>query len=302
MKRTFLSIILTALCATISFAENPSVLYMIGGATEGSWDWAKATEMMPVSGQDGVYSWTGNLAAGDFKICAEKDVNWSGTVPFYRPTYNNCEISKEGVADSKVVYTTSPDDKWNVVDAGQYTITINITNLTLSASYLGASVKSPIETETLYLIGDAAPCGWDINNLTPCEKKENNVFVYNGVLKQGSFQASPTQGNWSARFIVPTTKDCVVPSTGLKNNEFDYSADHTNTWQVAEEGTYTVTFDLNNWTLTVSNNVESGVSELVTDKNALVEYYNLQGVRVEDPSNGLYLVRKGGKMSKVMIK
>lgn len=174
--------------------------------------------------------------------------------------------------------------------------------MTLSASYLGATIKSPIETETLYLIGDAAPCGWNIGSLTPCEKRGNNIFVYNGVLKQGSFQASPTQGDWSAMFIVPTTKDCVVPSTGLKNNEFDYSADHSNMWQVEEEGTYIVTFDLNNWTLNVASNADTGVIELVTDKNAPVEYYNLQGVRVEDPSNGLYLVRKGGKVSKIMIK
>ena len=314
MKRIFLSIILIALSAAISFAENPSVLYMIGGATEGSWDWAKATEMMPVSGQDEVYSWTGNLSASDFKICAEKDVNWSGTVPFYRPTYANCEISKNGVADSKVVYTTSPDDKWNVVDAGQYTITINITTLTISATYLGAIPKEPIVTETLYLIGGAAPCGWDINNLTPCDKKENNVFVYNGELKADYLQASLTQYDWNAKFIVPvdfTTLPqadgningvCMIPNTGLKNNEFNYTTDHTKAWKIEEEGNYTLTFDLNNWTLTVSNNVESGVSELVTDKNAPVEYYNLQGVRVEDPANGLYLVRKGGKVSKVMIK
>lgn len=37
------------------------------------------------------------------------------------------------------------------------------------------------------------------------------------------------------------------------------------------------------------------------DENAPVEYYNLQGVRVENPSNGLYIRRQGNKVTKVII-
>lgn len=305
MKKTFLSIVLAAFGSVMATAENPSVLYMIGGATEGSWDWNKATEMQPVSGTEGEYSWTGNLEASDFKIYAEKNPTWSGSISFYHPTYNDCEVSKEGVASDAVEFTTGPDNKWKVTEAGQYTITINITTLKISAIYLGAPAKTPIDTETLYLIGDAAPCGWNINSLTPCVKKDKNVFVYTGLLKAGNditFQASPIQGNWGAKFIVPTVERCVIPETGLKDYQFDYSVDHTNQWQLEKEGTYTLTFDLNNWTLNVESNVESGVSEIDSDKNTPVEYYNLQGVRVYDPANGLYLVRKGGKVSKVMIK
>lgn len=301
MKRIFLSIIVIALSATISLAENPSVLYIIGDLN--GWNWDNATEMQSVSGMDGEYSWTGNLEAGDFKIYAQKNPTWDGSVPFYHPTYNGCEVSQAGVASNEVVFTTEPDNKWKVTEAGQYTITINITTLTISATYLGAPVKSPIDTETLYLIGDI--CGWNMDNPTPCVKKDKNVFVYEGELPAGSFQATPVKGgsNWGAKFIVPTS-ECYITKAGLTDYEFDYSAAHGNSWKVdaAEAGKYTLTFDLNKWTLNVKYNVESGVSELVTDKNAPVEYYNLQGVRVEDPANGLYLVRKGGKVSKVMIK
>ena len=37
------------------------------------------------------------------------------------------------------------------------------------------------------------------------------------------------------------------------------------------------------------------------DENAPVEYYNLQGVRVENPSNGLYIRRQGNKVTKDII-
>lgn len=302
MKRTFLSIVLIALSAAISFAENPSVLYMIGGATPGNWDWAKATEMMPVSGQDGVYSWTGNLSASDFKICVEKDVNWSGTVPFYRPTYANCEISKNGVADNKVVYTTEPDDKWMVKDAGKYTITIDTKDLTLSVVFEG-EINLLEGTKALYLLGDMN--GWNIDNPLACTKEADNVFVYNGKFeKDQTFQAilTPGSSNWGAAFIVPTVADCAVSPNGVEPAKFDYTTTHANMWKVTETGTYSLKFDLNNWTLSASGNVDTSVVELVTDNDAPVEYYNLQGVRVYEPANGLYLKRKGGKVSKVMIK
>lgn len=50
---------------------------------------------------------------------------------------------------------------------------------------------------------------------------------------------------------------------------------------------------------TTVTGVES-VSE--DDVNAPVEYFNLQGVRVENPQNGLYIVRQGNKVSKQIIR
>lgn len=47
----------------------------------------------------------------------------------------------------------------------------------------------------------------------------------------------------------------------------------------------------------------TGVADItVDDVNAQVEYYNLQGVRVENPANGLYIRRQGSKASKVYVK
>ncbi len=300
MKKTFLSIILAACSGVVSVAENPSVLYMIGGATEGSWNWDQATEMKPVADHEGEYSWTGNLAQGDFKICAQRDYSWSAS--YYRPTTADCNVSKDGVTDSSVVYTTNPDDKWNVVEAGNYTITIDINTMTLSATYLGATVKSPIETDVLYLIGDAAPSSWNINNPTPCVRKENYVFVYEGNLNAGSLQALITPGQWGAKFIIPTFNGCKITEEGVENKEFDYSTDHGNSWNVEKAGEYRLTFNLKNWTLEVTSDLGSGITEVVTDNDSQVEYYNMHGVRVDNPVNGLYLKRQGAKVSKIMIK
>ncbi|MDE6174636.1 MAG: hypothetical protein K2F88_03640 [Duncaniella sp.] len=50
-------------------------------------------------------------------------------------------------------------------------------------------------------------------------------------------------------------------------------------------------------------NDPSGIADIVLDnENAPVEFFNLQGVRVENPSNGLYIRRQGNKVSKVIIR
>lgn len=46
---------------------------------------------------------------------------------------------------------------------------------------------------------------------------------------------------------------------------------------------------------------ESGLATIVADENAPVEYYNLQGVRVANPENGLYIRRQGSKVEKVVL-
>ncbi|MDE6339452.1 MAG: hypothetical protein K2K97_06665 [Muribaculaceae bacterium] len=46
----------------------------------------------------------------------------------------------------------------------------------------------------------------------------------------------------------------------------------------------------------------AGVADVMVDENAPVEYFNLQGVRVANPANGLYIVRQGNKVTKQIIK
>ena len=46
----------------------------------------------------------------------------------------------------------------------------------------------------------------------------------------------------------------------------------------------------------------AGVENVVVDENAPVEYYNLNGIRVANPENGIYIRRQGNKVSKVLVK
>jgi hypothetical protein len=47
----------------------------------------------------------------------------------------------------------------------------------------------------------------------------------------------------------------------------------------------------------------TGVETIAVDNaDAPVEYYNLQGVRVANPTPGLYITRQGTKVSKTLVK
>lgn len=68
------------------------------------------------------------------------------------------------------------------------------------------------------------------------------------------------------------------------------------------------------FTATATNNIQtmkvivvpdgqSGIESVVAaDENAPVEYYNLQGVRVANPTAGLYIIKQGSKVSKAIIR
>ena len=50
-------------------------------------------------------------------------------------------------------------------------------------------------------------------------------------------------------------------------------------------------------------NITSGIDDILTDDNAAEPvYYNLQGVRVDNPEAGIYIVRRGNKVAKELVK
>ena len=45
----------------------------------------------------------------------------------------------------------------------------------------------------------------------------------------------------------------------------------------------------------------TAIDAIAVDANAPVEYYNMQGVKVENPSNGIFIKKQGGRTSKVVL-
>lgn len=52
----------------------------------------------------------------------------------------------------------------------------------------------------------------------------------------------------------------------------------------------------------VFSNTPTGINGISSDVDAPVEYYNLNGVRVYEPADGIFIRRQGSKVSKVVLK
>lgn len=66
-------------------------------------------------------------------------------------------------------------------------------------------------------------------------------------------------------------------------------------------GDWTFTFNAKDLLLSVSKGA-AGIDSVVVEENAPAVYYNLQGVKVANPENGVYIMRQGDKATKVLVK
>ena len=150
-----------------------------------------------------------------------------------------------------------PDNKWKVTEAGKYLITFDLQKRTITAKFITdeGEAKTPIETETLFMIGDATPNGWSMDNATKFTRSTTDkyVFTWEGELKTGEMKACLVQdGTFSCPFLHPTVANTAISSAGVASPDFlFYAGDPDNKWKVTEAGTYHITFNLKNYTIAV---------------------------------------------------
>ena len=68
-------------------------------------------------------------------------------------------------------------------------------------------------------------------------------------------------------------------------------------------GNAKVVVDFDAMTVTVTENIEDvAIDTIDSDTNAPAVYYNLNGIRVDNPSNGIFIRRQGNTVTKVLVK
>lgn len=228
-----------------------SALYMVGDATPNGWSIDSPTPFAAEGEDPLVFEWEGSLSTGEMKLCL---VPGSWDVPFIRPEVNGEEISSADITEATfAMHAGDPDNKWKVTEAGVYHLTFDLRNWTMSTRYVGSApdpVIEPIETEELYMVGDAAPCGWSIDNPTALTKKSTYIFEYEGALLAGEIKCCLSTGSWDVPFIRPASDGTKIGKDGVETPGFVFEASPDNKWKVADGGMYRLTFDLENWTIT----------------------------------------------------
>ncbi len=212
------------------------VLYMVGSATRYGWDANRSQIMLAeVIGEDTVFTWSGELTAGEIKFLVQPD-EW---LPCYvrHPQDARHILYREG---------EGPDDpldlKWLIPYTAQYTVTIHMLDKSIRIESEGKEIVQPVYTH-VYMIGSAAPNGWSWDNiaeLTP-SASDWNIFTWQGTLKEGQIKF-PTEYNtdWTGQMLFAPVPDCAPTLNGTYDA---HAGNPDNKWLITEQGIYRITID-----------------------------------------------------------
>ncbi|MBT1688585.1 SusE domain-containing protein [Dawidia soli] len=208
-------------------------MWIVGDATPNGWNKDNPNEM--AADPTNIYQFKYNevLTNGKFKIMTGTG-NWS--VDSYMPPVDNGAVTS---TDVNLHAKATPDNKWDVVDAGPYKIILNI------GANRSIRIMKYVPFDQLYILGDATSAGWDPANAIAmtADPDDPYVFTWTGELNaagrgQFTFPVSSEASN-TTFFAAPTSGAGITAtqlsftSTGTSVNKFKLKA--------GEEGTYTIT-------------------------------------------------------------
>ena len=184
---------------------------------------------------------------GEFKFSATTDFGQSGLF-FY------AAVASAPYTSTEVVFAGEDDNKWELKqqECGKaYKIALNI------AKDKEKMLMKPFEPyAALYLVGDAAPGGWDLGNATAMKVSSDDPFIstWTGALKAGELKIScDKQSDWNGAWFMPD-KDGKEPAGETEHMLFvdksdnDFKAMYTDVdinsvdlkWKITTEGTYQI--------------------------------------------------------------
>lgn len=110
----------------------------------------------------------------------------------------------------------------------------------------------PIKTSTLFMVGDATPNGWSIDDPTPFTQKADDpmLFTWEGTLNAGEMKLCLVAGSYDNPFIRPVNDQEIISKSNVSGQTFAmWAGAPDNKWRVTDAGKYRLTFDMRNWTM-----------------------------------------------------
>ena len=265
---------------TYAVAGTPAALF----GMENDWDCVAAPEMTLTD--DGLYVWMSEeteLEAGKIEFKVVQDHAWDVCYP-----ENNYEVPVE--------------------TAGTYTLVVyyNPENNEVNAQLVAAEPEP-----ALYIIGEVNGNTWAPNVGVEMTTEDGNIFTADVVLQRPASKVDEVEGNQYCYFSFATqladSWDALAPyrigavseaTDENPNADFRFyknmmgmplaltQGDHA--FQV-EEGTYTLTVDLEAMTLTIVGESFTGIEEINVTNNVKSGRYNLLGQPVNENYKGIVI-------------
>lgn len=188
---------------------------------------------------------------------------------------------------------------------GEYTIGIDFNTMSMTIS-----CTRVVYPEAIFMLGNINAQGWNPTNGVRLPAESEGVY---SITNQEIMAASEdsefgyfsfatrlmpeyTEGAWEVgiRYGAEEADKLVIEEEAMKLIPGD------NAFMVAAPARYDVIVNLKEMTVTLKPHTQS-VSTLDTDEGDAV-YFNLQGIRVAEPTGGLYIRVKGDKAEKVIVR
>ena len=132
-----------------NYQTNPlkhTALWLVGSATPGGWSIGDGVMLSPDADNPAVFKATVNLVEGEMKIAVNNQTGYGQT--FY---------VRDTTDETKMVFG-GDDNKWNITKAGEYDVTVDVVNMTISITETSSTGISSAEsasnvTTALYDLG-----------------------------------------------------------------------------------------------------------------------------------------------------
>ena len=238
-----------------------SNVYLLGTASPTEWNLSGAEPMERSDNDSYVFSWTGDLYTGSLRF-AISTTNWEA--PMIRPFSDNESIGKEPIENGRFVYRNGdPDTNWNVTNNGNYTITLNLHDWTISTVFNYEIENKPIQADGVYIFGD--PVKYLDYKASMIRSEENeNIFTWRGWLGWGWMQLSLAENDWD-HLLHPLVDKSPIGKEPVADQKFNYPSGEYNDWNVETQGVYTLTVDLSKRTFSAALEVECAEPPIETE-------------------------------------
>ena len=266
LRKMFCSL---ALAATVLTANAADRLLIVGEAVWGGWSIDNSIVMFNSTENPDVFKATVNLNAnGTFKFLTATD--WGNLE--YRAGDNDVTLA-ESVASALVsTEENSSDKQFKVSETANYDIVCDLTAKTIVVKKAGYQT-SPLKHTALWMVGSATPGGWSIGEGTMLVPTVDNPTVFKATvnLVEGEMKiAVNNQTGFGQTFYLRDTTDETKMVFGGDDNK----------WNITKAGTYEVTVDVVNMTISITDVSSTGISSAESASNVSTALYDLGGNRL----------------------
>ena len=222
---------------------------------------------------------------------------WGKFVAMEKAGDNNFTVSIDNLKKSEVKYKYTCGEGWDYVEMQADKVT-DVQDRSYTANDVVAAWKSTPSTtvtypEKVYIVGhDNA---WDPARPLEISGTDGVYTIDNVTFVNTGFKMSTQKGSWDA-----FNAGVLYVQNAIVNEEATITKGSSDDSKISATGTFNLTIDLVNMTFLAIDPLTVAIEEVATD-NAPIEYYNLQGVKVANPENGIFIKKQGSKTTKVVL-